>query len=383
MESKLKRWWVTKQSQTKKQYRLKLKDFRFVLLYVVLLMPWLGLYGSTLSSGLVQLAWFWVLPFYIFVCIPVLDFIIGEDKQNPEQNTFEAKSHHPWFRWILILFAPLFLINLLFASYFFVNSSWTWFQNLGWIISHGLLGGGGIVIAHELIHKNRKLDQTAGGLILALVFYGGFKVEHIRGHHRNVSTPHDQSSAKFNQSIYHFLPRAILGNVKNAWLLEAERLKKASKPVFSFQNENITWLLVSLVFLTFAVATLGVQSIVFLACTGLIAILLLETVNYIEHYGLERRQLTSGRYERTQPWHSWNSSHAVSNIFLIMLQRHSDHHYIASRNYQVLLHHPDAPQLPAGYTGLAILAWVPLLWFKVMNPRVLQALQDKPVTDSD
>jgi alkane 1-monooxygenase len=98
-------------------------------------------------------------------------------------------------------------------------------------------------------------------------------------------------------------------------------------------------------------------------------ILLLETVNYIEHYGLQRRQLAEGKWERALPEHSWNSNHVIGRVMLFELSRHSDHHYLASRKYQVLRHHDNSPQMPTGYPGMMLLALVPPLWFKVMHNR--------------
>jgi alkane 1-monooxygenase len=103
---------------------------------------------------------------------------------------------------------------------------------------------------------------------------------------------------------------------------------------------------------------------------ALMGILLLETVNYIEHYGLQREQLENGRYERAMPAHSWNSNHVVGRLMLFELSRHSDHHYLASRKYQVLRHHDNAPQMPTGYPGMMLLSLVPPLWFAIMNRRI-------------
>jgi alkane 1-monooxygenase len=101
-----------------------------------------------------------------------------------------------------------------------------------------------------------------------------------------------------------------------------------------------------------------------------IGIILLETVNYIEHYGLQRKPIGDGKYERAMPAHSWNSDHVVGRLMLFELSRHSDHHYLASRKYQVLRHHDDSPQMPTGYPGMMILSLIPPVWFYVMNKRI-------------
>ena len=103
---------------------------------------------------------------------------------------------------------------------------------------------------------------------------------------------------------------------------------------------------------------------------GVVSFLFLETVNYIEHYGLLRLKNASGRYERVQKIHSWNSNHVVGRIILYELTRHSDHHYKSSKKYQVLESHEESPILPYGYPTSMVLAMIPPLWFRIMNKRV-------------
>ena len=114
----------------------------------------------------------------------------------------------------------------------------------------------------------------------------------------------------------------------------------------------------------------GWEGVAYFFAQSFFAFTLLEIVNYIEHYGLHRRKLENGRYERTTIHHSWNSNYLLTNLFLVQLQRHSDHHAYPKRRYQVLRHHDESPQLPSGYATMVVLALIPSLWFKVMNPRV-------------
>ena len=242
--------------------------------------------------------------------------------------------------------------------------------SIGWIVSIGIVGGLGINVAHELIHKDEKLETRAGGFLLSLVSYAGFKVEHLRGHHVHVSTPEDASSSRYNQSLYNFLPQAYARNFINAWKLEAKRLEKKGHSALSWRNELIWWYsITALAFTAFTVA-FGWLGAAFFLGQSFIALNLLEIVNYLEHYGLHRRKLENGRYERTGPEHSWNSNYFLTNVFLFHLQRHSDHHAWAKRRYQILRHHDVAPQLPAGYSAMIVLAMFPPLWRRVMNPRV-------------
>jgi alkane 1-monooxygenase len=224
--------------------------------------------------------------------------------------------------------------------------------------------------AHELIHKDGRLEPWAGGALLASVGYQGFKVEHLRGHHVHVSTPEDASSARFGQSLWDFLPRAMLRNTVNAWALEGERLRKLGHAAFSWRNELLWWTALWLAFAGAFLMALGAMGLVFFLLQGLLAAGSLEVINYVEHYGLERRKGADGRYERTTHLHSWNSDFALSNLLLFQLQRHSDHHAFPKRRYAILRHHEDSPQLPAGYAGMFVLALCPPLWHRVMDARV-------------
>lgn len=317
--------------------------------------------------------WAFFTPIVVFGVIPLLDALLGRDPANPEEGAeVDALSEQTYYRWLSLLSVPMLLGLIGWGGWVFAtNELWSWAGQLGWLLSIGTVTGGiGITVAHELVHKDPKLEQNAGGLLLAAVCYGGFKVEHVRGHHVHVSTPEDASSARFNQSLYQFLPHAYLHNFLNAWKLEAQRLKRKNLPVFSYHNELIGWYgLSALMAVGFGIA-FGWIGVAYFLGQSFIAFTLLEIVNYVEHYGLHRRKLDNGRYERTTPEHSWNSNFLLTNLFLFHLQRHSDHHANAKRRYQVLRHFDDSPQLPNGYAGMVVLALVPPLWKAVMNPRV-------------
>ena len=231
-------------------------------------------------------------------------------------------------------------------------------------------GAIGITYAHELIHKPTALERNAGGVLLSLVAYGGFKVEHVFGHHVDVATPRDTSTARLGQSAYAFLLRSLLLNPVRAWQLAGARLRARGLPAWHWRNEMYLWHGLTLLFAAGMMAWLGWAGLAFFALQALVAITLLELVNYIEHYGLLRRRRPDGSYERVTPRHSWNDSHHLSNLALLNLQRHSDHHAFAARRYQVLRHHDDAPQLPTGYASLVLLALLPPLWRHFMDPRV-------------
>jgi alkane 1-monooxygenase len=233
--------------------------------------------------------------------------------------------------------------------------------------------------AHELIHKDSRLERAAGGMLLASVGYHGFKVEHLRGHHVHVATPEDASTARRGQSLWAFLPRALWRNTRAAWRLEALRLHGQGRPAWHWRNELLGWSAAWLVMAVAFAAWLGAAGVVFFVLQGLLAAASLEVINYVEHYGLERRRGTDGRYERVAPVHSWNSDFALSNLLLFQLQRHSDHHAYPKRRYAVLRHWPQAPQLPGGYAAMFVLAFCPPLWRRLVHPRLDALTPREPV----
>ncbi|MDF3930987.1 alkane 1-monooxygenase [Pseudomonas citronellolis] len=318
-------------------------------------------------------AWAWFVISVVFLVIPLLDAIVGRDPANPDEATeVPVLEREGYYRFLSLLTVPLLLGMLAYGGWVLAhNEAWNWVGRLGWILSVGtVMGAIGITVSHELIHKDPQLEQCAGGLLLAAVCYGGFKVEHVRGHHVNVSTPDDASSSRYDQSLYAFLPHAYTHNFLNAWRLEAQRLKRKGLPALHWRNELIWWYAISALFLAgFSVAFGWIGAVYFIG-QSIMAFTLLEIVNYVEHYGLHRRRLDDGRYERTTPEHSWNSNFLLTNLFLFHLQRHSDHHAYAKRRYQVLRHYDASPQLPNGYAGMIVLALFPPLWRAVMNPRV-------------
>lgn len=317
-------------------------------------------------------AWAYFPLLFVYGFIPLLDHLIGQDPVNPDESVEVPAMSKEWYYPFLTLLAlPVQFGSLIYAATVFMSDELSWIGQIGWLLSMGTIGGiVAINVGHELIHKDTKLEQWAGGLLLASVNYAGFKVEHVRGHHVHVSTPADASSSRYQQSLYQFLPNAFKHNFLNAWKLEAKRLKSKKLPAFHWRNELIWWYSISAIFLIAFSVLWGWKGAFFYLAQGFLAASLLEVINYVEHYGLHRRKLENGRFERPNIEHSWNSNYLVTNLFLFQLQRHSDHHAYPKRRYQVLRHHDASPQLPSGYASMIVLALIPPLWFKVMNPRV-------------
>ena len=151
-------------------------------------------------------------------------------------------------------------------------------------------------------------------------------------------------------------------------------LKMENRSFFSLKNQMLFYIFFQGLYLTTIFYFFGSFGLAIGLIVGIISFLFLETINYIEHYGLVREKTKSGRYERVQTKHSWNSNHLIGRIVLYELTRHSDHHFIASKKYQVLEHKDESPQLPFGYPTCILLAMFPPLWFHLMNPRVPKAM---------
>lgn len=357
------------QSPTRRRLLLRLKKYSFVIALLPLALPFLLLSAGE-ATGWINL-FAWGVPVVVFGIIPLLDFMLGQDALNPdEQADVPHMNSEAFYRFLTLGWVVAFAAILVWGMQVLASGVFSPVGMIGWTVSIGIVGGLGINVAHELIHKDARLETWAGGLLLSLVSYAGFKVEHLRGHHVHVSTPEDASSSRYNQSLYQFLPQAYGRNFMNAWRLEAKRLERKGHSPFSWRNELIWWYGITLLTLVGFTVAFGWLGAAFFIGQSFIAFTLLEIVNYLEHYGLHRRKLENGRYERTTPAHSWNSNYFLTNVFLFHLQRHSDHHAYAKRRYQVLRHHDVAPQLPAGYAAMVVLALVPPLWMRIMNPRV-------------
>ncbi|HTR89561.1 MAG TPA: alkane 1-monooxygenase, partial [Solirubrobacteraceae bacterium] len=239
-------------------------------------------------------------------------------------------------------------------------------------VTMGVVGGIGINTAHELGHKRESIEKWLSRVALAQTGYGHFFIEHNRGHHVRVATPEDPASARLGESFYAFWPRTVAGSLRSAWGLERVRLARMGRSPWTIRNDILSaWAMTVVLFAALAIA-FGPVVLPYLLIQAVIGFSLLEVVNYLEHYGLLRQRREDGRYERTRPEHSWNSNNVASNVLLYHLQRHSDHHANPIRRYQALRHVQEAPQLPTGYAGMIVLAAVPPLWRRVMDPRLLE-----------
>lgn len=313
----------------------------------------------------------WLPLLYAFFLVPFLELFIKADPNNLDEVEEALAKKNKVYDYIL--YAAVLMQY--YSLWLFFNSlkqetlnSW---DTAGRVISMGLLCGSfGINVAHELGHRVNKLEQTFAKMLLLTSLYMHFYIEHNKGHHKHVATAHDPSTAKYNQSLYAFWPQTLIGTYLSAWKISNEALVKKGKRWYSFQNEMLLFQLIQIAFVCtiYYFFELKVTSLFIVA--AIMGGLLLESVNYIEHYGLTRNEIGEDQYERVQPHHSWNSNHIIGRLMLFELSRHSDHHYLASRKYQILRNFENAPQMPTGYPGMILLSLCPPLWFKIMHQQI-------------
>lgn len=310
-------------------------------------------------------------PIYVFIFIPLLEAILADyDTHYTEEEQVNRKFNR-FFDLMLYLNIP-FVFGVLFFGFFqLYSNSYTTAEYFGIILSLGiLLATNAINVAHELGHRTTTFDRTLGKLLLLPCLYMHFYLEHNFGHHKNVATPADPATSRLNQNVYGFWFTSVVKQYMNAWTIQMQLLKQQERSFVSIKNDMLFYHLFQAGYLTLIFYFLGSFVMLCALIVGTISFLFLETINYIEHYGLQRKKLPSGRYERVQPHHSWNSNHYIGRIVLYELTRHSDHHFKASKKYQLLENITDSPQLPFGYPTSILVAMVPPLWFKLMNSRV-------------
>lgn len=340
-----------------------IKSFKYLTPFVLYILTLSAFNGNGLIC--------WLPLLYTFFLIPFAELFIKADPRNlDEVEEALAKKNKAYD---FILYAAVIM------QYY---SLWVFFNSLkqdtlstvdiaGRVISMGLLCGTfGINVAHELGHRVNKMEQTFAKMLLLTSLYMHFFIEHNKGHHKHVATPHDPSTAKYNQSLYAFWPQTLIGTYLSAWKIANEEQEKKGRPRWSLKNEMLLFQLIQIIFVLSILYFFGVKVAVLFIVAALIGGLLLESVNYIEHYGLSRTQTNEQQFERVQPHHSWNSNHIIGRLMLFELSRHSDHHYLASRKYQILRSFDNAPQMPTGYPGMILLSLFPPLWFKIMHQQI-------------
>lgn len=320
---------------------------------------------------------------FVFGLIPFGELFLSGTTENLTKDEEQEERKKRLYDFMLYILVPIQFGLVAYYCYRITTPGLVWYEYLGMTLALGLSCGiVGINVGHELGHRSKKYEQQLSKALLLTSLYMHFFIEHNRGHHKNIATRLDPATSRLNEPIYTFYYRSIVDSWKSAWELENHRLQKIGKPFISWENEMLRFQVIQIAFVVsifVAFSIIGPQGILsgLIASVGFVfsaffGALLLETVNYIEHYGLERNEISPGRFEKVKPHHSWNSNHSLGRLLLFELTRHSDHHYNAGRKYQILRHFDQSPQMPTGYPGMMLVSLIPPLWFKIMNPRVEQ-----------
>ncbi len=321
----------------------------------------------------------WLLPIYAFILIPVFELLLPASEVNMSEVEEEIALSDPLYDIVVYIMVPfqfLMLAVFLYTISFTENTVW---EIAGKTFSMGIACGIlGINVAHELGHRIKPYERLMSKMLLLTSLYMHFYIEHNRGHHKNVATPLDPATSRYGEILYVFWFRSVIFSFLSAWEIEAKMLKKEGKAVWSLHNEMIQFQLIQLAFIGAIFLVFGLKGMIAFIAAAVIGFLLLECVNYIEHYGLVRKKSGESSYEKVLPVHSWNSNHAIGRLLLFELSRHSDHHYKASRKYQILRHFDHSPQMPTGYPGMIVLSLFPPLWFYVMHNNIEKYRQKNP-----
>lgn len=340
-----------------------MKDLKYLAAFSIPLVGFLSIYLKGIFA--------FSTPLFAFVFLPILELIISTDDTNLSEEESSSKLKNVLFDWLLYLNLPVVFGVLVYALIEVSTHSLQLFEIIGLVFSVGIvLGVNGINVAHELGHRQASKQRFIGKTLLLPSLYMHFYIEHNFGHHLHAATPEDPATAKYNQSVYSFWFTSTIKQYFSAWEIQSRLLKNYNLSFFSLRNDMLWFVVLQSVYLFTIFSFFGSLGLFFALGCAVVGFLLLETVNYIEHYGLIRGKTKSGRYERVKEIHSWNSNHIIGRIVLYELTRHSDHHFISSKKYQVLECHEDSPQMPFGYPTSMVISLCPPLWFYIMNKRV-------------
>ena len=350
---------------------MRFSDLRFLVAWLLPLLTLHGIVRRPEYSALGTLVIWWG--------IALVDALWPGGKTSPA--ALAPGAGRAYFDWILRLYVPLQLVLIAVGAYAVMQADWLVVVGVAFSVGF-ITGSQGITFAHEMGHSKSKLDRFCAWVLMTSVCYGHFMVEHYRGHHPRAATYDDAATSRYGESLFQFLPRTLRGSFISGWRLEALRLVQMKS---GWWRSPLAWstvasLMVFVLMATYLPAQAAIKVIAYFAVQSIVAIVLLETVNYIEHYGLQRKTI-NGKREPFAMMHAWNADNVATNSMLANLQRHSDHHMHAWKSYPTLEPLPG-PQLPTGYAGCLLLAMLPPLWFALMHPRLEELRSTEAVLHS-
>ena len=339
-----------------------MKDLKYLMSYSIALLAFIGISIGGFYNYLAVI--------FTFIFIPLLEILVKKSDEKYSEEEKKNRLLDPFFDLLLYLNIPI-----VFGIFFFSIDKLAFTSSLsdivGIILSASIvMATNGINVGHELGHRKSIIARTCSKILYLPSQYMHFYIEHNFGHHINVATPEDPATARYKQTLYSFWITSVIRTYISAWKIQLRLLRVSKKSFLSIKNDMIFYTIFQIIFLLFIYYNFGLYLTVLSLVMSVVSFLFLETINYVEHYGLLRKKELSGRYERVKPHHSWNSNHTIGRIVLYELTRHSDHHFKSSKKYQVLESLEDCPHLPYGYPTSILLSLIPPVWFRIMNPLV-------------
>ena len=339
-----------------------IKDLKYLMSYSIAVTAFIGI--------LVGGPFVYLTLIYTFVFIPILESNTKEYLNEYSDDEKKSRNLDPFFDFLLYLNIPI-VYGIFFVSLNTLLNTDSAYEIIGIILSASIvMATNGINVGHELGHRKSLFSRTCSKLLYLPCHYMHFFIEHNYGHHINVATPDDPATAKYKQNLYSFWISSVTKTYLSAWRIQLKLLRVSKQSFISLKNDMIFYTLFQISFLILIYLNYGLIITIYSVFMSVVSFLFLETINYVEHYGLLRRIKSNGRYERVKPNHSWNSNHTIGRITLYELTRHSDHHFKSSKKYQGLESIEDSPQLPYGYPTSILISFFPPLWFRIMNPLV-------------
>ena len=339
-----------------------MKDLKYLMSYSIALLAFIGISIGGFYNYLAVI--------FTFIFIPLLEILVKKSDEKYSEEEKKNRLLDPFFDLLLYLNIPI-----VFGIFFFSIDKLAFTSSLsdivGIILSASIvMATNGINVGHELGHRKSIIARTCSKILYLPSQYMHFYIEHNFGHHINVATPEDPATARYKQTLYSFWITSVIRTYISAWKIQLRLLRVSKKSFLSIKNDMIFYTIFQIIFLLFIYYNFGLYLTILSLVMSVVSFLFLETINYVEHYGLLRKKELSGRYERVKPHHSWNSNHTIGRIVLYELTRHSDHHFKSSKKYQVLESLEDCPHLPYGYPTSILLSLIPPVWFRIMNPLV-------------
>lgn len=337
--------------------------FKYFAAYII---PLLGLYTFN-TTGIY--AYFGL--FFLYIIVSIVEHILPNNTYNFNAVEKELATKDFIYDLTLYLLIPLHLYVIYTFLVTVSSPELVTLDLIAYILMMGtILGVNGINVGHELGHKTKEpFKMFLAHIMLTTAIQNHFVPYHNGGHHKDIGTPEDLTSAKEGDNFYFFALRSQIGGYFKTWKLESSRLKSQGKN--TFWNPMIIYTLLPIALLVTIFILFGLNTMLIYFATGVYGISVLEAQNYFAHYGLRRKMQENGRYERVKPKHSWNSDHIIGRVLLFELTRHSDHHHTGAKPFQILESKEDSPLLPYGYPMMLMLSYFPFIFKPLMKKHLL------------